>query len=133
MTIRRVAVNPWKWSADFGYNQGEVVEGDRRTLYCAGQTAMSAEGQPQHAGNMGAQVSMAVDNLEAVLGEAGMSLANVVRLNIYTTDVDEFLANYGSMAERLQSAGVAPPGTLLGVARLAFPDLLVEIEATAVD
>ena len=97
-----------------GFNQGEVVEGDRRTLYCAGQTATSAEGRPQHAGNMGAQVSMAVDNLEAVLGEAGMSLANVVRLNIYTTDVDDFLANYGSMAERLQSAGVAPPGTLLG-------------------
>ena len=38
-----------------------------------------------------------------------MSFANVIRLNIYTTDVDEFLANYGSMAERLQSAGVAPP------------------------
>ena len=133
MTIRRVAVNPWKWSLEMGFNQGEVVEGDRRTLYCAGQTATSAEGQPQHAGNMAAQVSMAVDNLEAVLVEAGMSLANVVRLNIYTTNVDDFLANYGSMAERLQSAGVAPPGTLLGVARLAFPDLLVEIEATAVD
>ena len=133
MTIRRVAVNPWTWSLEFGFNQGEVVEGERRTLYCAGQTAMSADGQPQHAGDMGAQVAMAVDNLEAVLGEAGMSLANVVRLNIYTTDVDELLANYGSVAERLQSAGVAPPGTLLGVARLAFPELLVEIEATAVD
>jgi enamine deaminase RidA (YjgF/YER057c/UK114 family) len=133
MPVRRIAVNPWKWSLDMGFNQGEIVEGSRRTLYCAGQTATSAEGHPQHAGNMGAQVSMAVDNLEAVLGEAGMSLANVVRLNIYTTDVDEFLANYSAMAERFQSADVAPPGTLLGVARLAFPELLVEIEATAVD
>jgi enamine deaminase RidA (YjgF/YER057c/UK114 family) len=133
MTIRRVAVNPWAWSLDFGFNQGEVVEGGARTLYCAGQTATSAEGRPQHAGDMGAQVAMAVDNLESVLGEAGMSLANVVRLNIYTTDVDELLAHYGFVAERLQAAGVAPPGTLLGVARLAFPELLVEIEATAVD
>ena len=94
---------------------------------------MSAEGQPQHAGDMAAQVAMAVDNLEAVLREADMGLANVVRLNIYTTDVDAFFAHYGTMAERLAAAGVAPPGTLLGVARLAFPELMVEIEATAVD
>jgi enamine deaminase RidA (YjgF/YER057c/UK114 family) len=133
MPIQRTAVNPWPWSVDMGFNQGEVVEGYRRTLFCAGQTAMSAEGQPQHAGDMTAQVAMAVDNLEAVLRAAGMGLANVVRLNIYTTDVDEFFASYGTMVERLAAAGVAPPGTLLGVARLAFPELMVEIEATAVD
>ena len=133
MTIQRSAVNPWQWSVEMGFNQGEVVEGQRRTLYCSGQTAVSAEGQPQHAGDMGAQVALAVDNLEAVLREVGMGLANVVRLNIYTTDVDQFFANYGAMAERMAAAGVAPPGTLLGVARLAFPELMVEIEATAVD
>ena len=133
MTIQRSAVNPWQWSVEMGFNQGEVVEGHRRTLFCSGQTAVSAEGQPQHAGDMGAQVALAVDNLEAVLKEAGMGLANVVRLNIYTTDVDQFFTNYGSMAERMAAAGVAPPGTLLGVARLAFPELMVEIEATAVD
>lgn len=133
MTIQRTAVNPWPWSLEMGFNQGEVVEGHRRTLFCAGQTAMSADGQPQHAGDMGAQIAMAVDNLEAVLSEAGMGLANVVRLNIYTTDIDEFFANYGAMAERMAAAGVAPPGTLLGIARLAFPELMVEIEATAVD
>ena len=76
---------------------------------------------------------MAVDNLEAVLRDAGMGLANVVRLNIYTTDVDLLLANHGRMAARLSAAGVAPPGTLLGVARLAFPELMIEIEATAAD
>jgi len=133
MKIQRIPVNPWPWSVEMGFNQGEIVDGHHRTLFCAGQTAMSAEGQPQHADDMGAQVAMAVDNLEAVLREAGMGLANVVRLNIYTTDVDLFFANYGPMTERLAAAGVAPPGTLLGVARLAFPELMVEIEATAVD
>jgi enamine deaminase RidA (YjgF/YER057c/UK114 family) len=131
--MQRTPVNPWPWSLAMGFNQGEVVEGHRRTLFCAGQTAMSADGAPQHAGAMGAQIGMALDNLEAVLREAGMGLANVVRLNIYTTDIEEFFAEYGSMAERLAAAGVAPPGTLLGVARLAFPELMVEIEATAVD
>ena len=133
MPVERTAVNPWPWSVDMGFNQGEVVEGHRRTLFCSGQTAMSADGQPQHPGDMGAQVAMAVDNLEAVLGAAGMSLANVVRLNIYTTDVDEFFAHYEAMAARMAAAGVAPPGTLLGISRLAFPELMVEIEATAVD
>ena len=133
MSVQRNSVNPWPWSVEMGFNQGEVVEGHRRTLFCAGQTAMSAEGQPQHADDMGAQVLMAIDNLEAVLREAGMGLANVVRLNIYTTDIDLFFANYGPMTERLAAAGVAPPGSLLGVARLAFPELMVEIEATAVD
>jgi len=133
MTVQRTAINPWNWSVEMGYNQGEVVEGEQRTLYCAGQTAMSEDGQPQHGGDMGAQIGLAVDNLEAVLREAGMGLANVVRLNIYTTDVDEFFAKYGPLAERIGAAGVSPPGTLLGVARLAFPELMVEIEATAVD
>ncbi len=133
MTVSRTPVNPWPWSVEMGFNQGEIVVGKSRELICAGQTAMSAEGAPQHAGDMAAQVSMALDNLEAVLAGAGMTLANVVRLNIYTTDVDAFFEAMGDYAARLGAAGVQPPGTLLGVSRLAFPELMVEIEATAVD
>ena len=116
-----------------GFNQGEIVVGKSRELICAGQTAMSGEGAPQHAGDMAAQVSMALDNLEAVLEGAGMTLSNVVRLNIYTTDIDAFFGAMNVLGERLGSAGVTPPGTLLGVSRLAFPELMVELEATAVD
>jgi enamine deaminase RidA (YjgF/YER057c/UK114 family) len=130
--VERTAVNPWQWSMQFGFNQGEIVEGGQRVLFCAGQTAVDADGAPQHAGDMAAQIGLAADNLEAVLRDAGMGLANVVRLNFYTTDVDAFLANAGVLGERTGAAGVAPPGTLLGVARLAFPELMVEIEATAV-
>jgi enamine deaminase RidA (YjgF/YER057c/UK114 family) len=130
--VERTAVNPWQWSLQFGFNQGEVVEGGQRVLFCAGQTAVDADGAPQHAGDMAAQIGLAADNLEAVLRDAGMGLANVVRLNFYTTDVDAFLANAGVLGERTGAAGVAPPGTLLGVARLAFPELMVEMEATAV-
>jgi enamine deaminase RidA (YjgF/YER057c/UK114 family) len=131
--VQRTAVNPWQWSLQFGFNQGEIVEGGQRVLYCAGQTSVDAEGNPMFAGDMAAQVSLAVDNLEAVLTGSGMSLANVVRLNIYTTDVDAFIANGGgALGERTGAAGVAPTSTLLGVARLAFPELMVELEATAV-
>jgi len=130
--VNRTPVNPWPWSLQFGFNQGEVVDGPNRVLFCSGQTSVDGSGAPQHAGDMAAQLSLALDNVEAVLAGADMTLANVVRLNIYTTDVDAVLASYESMAGRLGAAGVAPPATLLGITRLAFPELLVELEATAV-
>jgi enamine deaminase RidA (YjgF/YER057c/UK114 family) len=130
--VERTAVNPWTWSLNFGFNQGEIVEGATRVLFCAGQTSVDGDGTPQHPGDMAAQIGLAADNLEAVLKGAGMGLSNVVRLNFYTTDVDAFLANAAALGERTGAAGVAPPGTLLGVARLAFPELMIEMEATAV-
>ena len=130
--MERRAVNPWTWSLSAGFNQGELVDGASKVLFCAGQTSVDAEGNPQHPGDMASQITLAVDNLEAVLRDAGMGLADVVRLNFYTTDVDAFLANAEVLAARTAAAGVAPAGTLLGVARLAFPELMIEIEATAV-
>ncbi len=132
MAMERTAVNPWPWSVEQGYNQGELVSGQHRTLYLSGQTAMSGDGKPQHPGDMAAQLALALDNLEAVLDEAGMSLADLVRLNVHTTDVDRLFEHYGVLAARLGAAGVAPATTMLGVTRLALPDLMVELEGTAV-
>ncbi len=131
--MKRTAVNPWQWSLQFGFNQGELVEGNQRTLFCAGQTALDENAKPQHEGDIRAQITLALDNLEAVLKEAGMTLSNVVRLTVYTTDVDAMIQNSDAMVGRLDGANVKPAQTLLGVARLAFPELLVELEATAVD
>ncbi|MET9289961.1 RidA family protein [Nocardia beijingensis] len=130
--MERTAVNPVTWAAEMGFNQGEVVSGHTRTLYCSGQTAMSRDGKPQHEGDMAAQLALSIDNLEAVLVEAGMSLANLVRLNVYTTDVDLLFPHYGVLASRLGAAGVAPATTMLGVTRLAIPGQMVELEGTAV-
>ena len=94
---------------------------------------MSGDGKPQHADDMAAQLALSLDNLEAVVfAEAGMSLANLVRLNVYTTDVDRLFEHYGVLASRLGVVGVAPATTMLGVTRLAIPDLMVELEGTAV-
>ncbi|MFJ4539771.1 RidA family protein [Streptomyces tibetensis] len=130
--MERTAVNPVTWSMAMGFNQGEIVSGHTRTLYCSGQTAMSGDGEPRHDGDMAAQLALSLDNVEAVLGEAGMSLAHLVRLNVYTTDVDLLLPHYGVLASRLGAAGVAPTTTLLGVTRLAVPGQMVELEGTAV-
>lgn len=51
---------------------------------------------------------------------------------LYTTDVDQLFGVYEVAAARLAAAGCRPSMTWLGVSRLAFPELMVEIEATAV-
>jgi enamine deaminase RidA (YjgF/YER057c/UK114 family) len=130
--VQRSAVNPVSWSLQFGFNQGELVEGPTRELFCAGQISSDSEGNTLHPDDMAGQLRRALDNLEAVLAGADMTFGNVVRMNIYTTDIDLFLQHGGILGERLGPAGVAPASTLLGVARLASPDLMVELEATAV-
>lgn len=129
--MERTAVNPWDWSTKVGYNQAEIIDGATRQLICAGQTAVDENGAPQHPGDMRGQISLALDNLEAVLKEAGMDLSNVIRLGVYATDVDEALKNFDLMGMRFGPHQVAPPMTLLGVTRLAIPGLLFEIDATA--
>jgi enamine deaminase RidA (YjgF/YER057c/UK114 family) len=125
-------INPWTWQDQFGFAQAIEVTGSERALFCAGQTSTDPDGNPLHPGDMRAQVSQALDNLETVLREAGFDLSQVVRLNTYTTDVDALLGSYDLITSRLAEAGCRPSATLLGVARLAFPEYLVELEATAV-
>jgi enamine deaminase RidA (YjgF/YER057c/UK114 family) len=127
--MQRTPINPWTWSVNLGFDQAQLVEGHRRELVCSGQDAVDADGNPQHPGDMAAQLEMAIDNLEAVLDAAGMTPANIVRLNVYTTDLDEYLKHFGRLTERF---GGRFATSLLGVAQLPAR-LLVMLEATAVD
>ncbi len=129
--MKRTPVNPWNWSLQFGYNQAEIIEGNSRQLICAGQTAVDSEGNPQHPEDMRNQMILALENLETVLKAADMTLTNIIRLNIYTTDVDETLKNFDVLGARFGPLNAAPPMSLLGITRLAIPTLMVEIEATA--
>lgn len=125
-------INPWKWQDQFGFSQAIEVSGAQRTLYRAGQVSVDGEGNPINRGDMAAQVNQALDNLEKVLRQAGLELGNVVRLNYYTTDVPRFMESVGAVVARLQKAGCVPAATLLGVASLFHPDVMIEMEATAI-
>jgi enamine deaminase RidA (YjgF/YER057c/UK114 family) len=129
----RTAINPWSWSIQLGFDQAQLIEGHHRQLVCSGQDAVDADGNPQHPGDMGAQLELALDNLEAVLAAADMTLANVVRLNVYTTDLDEYVKHFRSLTDRFGNADGRFATTLLGVTQLPAPQLLVLLEATAVD
>ena len=127
---RRI-INPWTWQDALGFVQANEVSGFQRILICSGQASVDAEGTPAHPLDMRAQLNQALDNLETVLKNADFQLSDVVRLNIYTTDVDGFFGAWEAVAPRLAESGCRQASTLLGVAQLAFPGLLVEIEATA--
>ncbi|MFC7328244.1 RidA family protein [Marinactinospora rubrisoli] len=130
--MHRTAVNPWNYPE--GFDQGVLIEGHRRLLFVSGQCAVSPEGESRHPGDMRAQALLALENVERVLAEAGMGVANIVRMNTYVTDVDAYLQHAADeIAERLAAHDVRPPGVLAGIGRLARPDLLIELEAFAAD
>jgi len=129
--MKRKIVNPWTWQDSRGFVQANVLTGVERLVICAGQTSVDAEGNALHAGDMRGQVAQTLDNLETVLGESGASLADVVRVTYYVTDLEAFAGARDVLRERLQAAGCRPAATLLVISGLALPELMIEIEATA--
>lgn len=126
-----VRLNPNIWSAAFGYDQGQLRAYPRQLLTVAGQGSVNDDGVLLHAGDVTAQLALAMHNVETVLAAGGMDLRDVTRLVVYTTDVDATLGGYGAVVERLARVGATPPATLLGVTRLALPGMAVEIDVTA--
>jgi enamine deaminase RidA (YjgF/YER057c/UK114 family) len=130
--MERQITNPWTWQDQDGFVQACQVQGGQKVLYCSGQLSVDPNGKPMHPGDMRAQINAALDNLETLLKAAGFPLTDIVRLNIYTTDVDACLKNFDVFINRLTKAGCRHTCSLFGVARLAWVETMVEIEATAV-
>jgi enamine deaminase RidA (YjgF/YER057c/UK114 family) len=130
--MERKVINPWTWQDQFGFVQANAVSDGNRMVYCAGQASVDDDGNPMHEDDMAGQINRAFDNLKTVLEQAGATLSDVVRLNYYVTDLEAFFGAQETLGERLAQAKSRPTSTLLVVAGLAFPQLLVEIEATAV-
>jgi len=126
-------INPWQWQDQYGFSQAKEVKGAQRVVHCAGQTSVDENGEPLHTGSMAKQMDQALDNLEVVLREAGLILADVVRLNYYVTDIDAFMEAGASFGPRMAAARCKPASTLLKVSGLFHPDIMVEVEATAVE
>jgi len=130
--VERRSIDPWTWQDALDFSQAIEVAAATRTVYCAGQVSTDAHGRPLHLGDMEAQYNRALDNLEQVLAGAGMELSDVVRLDIFVTDIPAFHQAARKVGVRLRAAGCKPASTLLGVMSLAMPEFMIEIEATAV-
>jgi 2-iminobutanoate/2-iminopropanoate deaminase len=109
------------------YSHGMVVPAGQRLVFCSGQLGLAADRTlpPDCAG----QARICFDNIAAILGEAGMGLADIVRINAYVTG-REHLAPYMAVRNAL-FAEPYPASTLMLVAGFARPEFVVEIEAIA--
>lgn len=125
------AVNPAEWPRPVGYANGVVARG--RTLYVAGQIGWNARGEFE-ATEMGAQFAQALDNVLAVVREAGGRPTDLAKMTVYVTDLDAYRAARRAIGEawRTRLGKHFPAMALLGVAGLLEPRALVEIEAVAV-
>jgi enamine deaminase RidA (YjgF/YER057c/UK114 family) len=103
-----------------------------RRLYVAGQVGWDAEERIVSA-DLGVQFVRALDNILAVVREAGGSATDVVKLTIFVTDVDEYVAARGPLRDawRARFARHYPAMSVIGIARLFEPGAKVEIEAVA--
>lgn len=117
------------------YRQLSVATGSR-TVYLAGQVARTADGTPVGAGDLAAQVEQAFRNVVTALAAVGGSFADVAKMTVYVVDwtPDQMGALGEGVGRVAADLGIDPvkPVTLIGVAALGEPDLLVEVEAIAV-
>ncbi|MFC4061240.1 RidA family protein [Planomonospora corallina] len=128
-------VNPEGLPKPDAYRQLSIASGSR-LVFLAGQVARDAEGRKVGEGDLAAQVEQAYLNIGTALAEIGGSFDDVAKLTVYVVDwTPDKMAPLGEgVARAAAKLGVDPvkPITLLGVAALGEPDLLVEVEATAV-
>ncbi len=107
-----------------------------RTVYLSGQVARSVDGEPVGRGDLAAQTEQALLNVATALSAAGAGFDDVAKLTIYVVDwsADKIAALGEGAARAAERLGGGPvrPTTLIGVAALGEPDLLIEIEAVAV-
>ena len=99
-------------------------------LFLAGQVAVDGDGRLVGEGDMRAQVRQVLENMRAVLASQGADFSNVTKITIFTVDIEAFRGSTDVRAEFFE--GHPPASTLVQVVRLARPEFLVEIEATAV-
>lgn len=114
------------WEARYGYSRA-IVAGD--VCHVSGTTDAGPDGHSRHPGDAAAQARAALEIIELALGEAGFARSDVVRTRMYLTDLAD-AATVGEVhGEWFRD--IRPASTLVIVAALIDPTLLVEIEADA--
>ena len=125
--LARIIDPGWSWDDKLPLAQAKQIG---NTIYVSGQVAFNAQGKLVGKGNMKTQTRQVFRNIRAVLRAAGAKMEHVVKINTYITDADKFM---DMLEARGDIFGDNPPAsTAVVVAGLAFPGLLIEVEAIAV-
>jgi reactive intermediate/imine deaminase len=122
-------LNPPTLSPPRGYSHVVEVTGGR-TIYVSGQIAVDRDGRVVGAGDFEAQTRQVFENLKAALAAAEATLADIVKITMFVTDISR-LQTLRAVRDTYFT-GAPPASSLVEVSRLVLPELMVEIEAIAV-
>ena len=119
-------------SLQFGFSQVVSTEGGR-TIHCAGQTAWDKDMNIIGEGDFAAQARAVYENERIALASAGAEPRDIVRMRTYIVDyTPDYLEPLGVETAAFFGDHLPPASTLLGLASLAMPEFLIEIEVTAI-
>jgi 2-iminobutanoate/2-iminopropanoate deaminase len=113
------------------FSEAVTITGPGKLIFLAGIGAEDeVTGEPRHVGDVVAQTQYAYNKLRTVLAEHGATLADVVKQVTYVTDI-RFFADVSRCRAEAYAGATLPAHTFVTVTQLAFPGMLVEIDATA--
>ncbi len=128
----KTRINPVNFTKTVGaYSQGLKVDiGDKAMVFVSGQLAMDADGNPVAPGDFGAQTRFIFENIKKILSEAGATLEDVVKVQIFVTDITKFPQVSAVRNEYLGE--IKPVSTLLEISRTVKDGCEIEIEVIAI-
>ena len=130
--MQREIINPEGLAEPRGFNHGILVDGGQ-LLFLAGQDASDSDGEIVAAGDLLGQFERVVNNLATVVENAGGTPNDIVKLNVYVADRDEYRAKLGPLGEIFSDYfDVYPAMALFEVSNFFQPDALIEMEGFAV-
>jgi 2-iminobutanoate/2-iminopropanoate deaminase len=112
------------------FAQAVVAEATGRLLFISGMTARNTEGGITGVGDITAQTRQVCENVKAAVEEAGGTIEDIVRVDVYVTDIRHFDAIHAVRREFF--TGVAPASTMVEVSKFVKPEYLIEMNAIAV-
>src|SRR5436305_7361945 len=129
----KTIINPPELARPRGFSHGILVTGGR-LLFLAGQTAIDTEGRIVAPGDLVAQYEQVLRNLKTVVEAAGGNMQDIVKINIFVQNRDDYLAHLKPLGKVHQSffGAYYPATALFEISRFFQDEALIEIEGIAV-
>src|SRR5262245_37297653 len=116
------------WEKEYGYSQAVKVG---NIIYLSGQVSHDDKGSIVGMGDMAAEMRQAYKNIETVLAQYGATIDNVVDEVVFVTDMEAAFAARVTCKEEVFRGKPVVASTIIGIQRLAFPELMIEIKCIA--